>query len=346
MLVQKFPLSYFKTLTTKAFKRLFDEIVKATPLLNDTKYTIATRCNWYLNNIKDFPKCHKCGKQLKQNISAVGKYPKWCSASCKNSDSNFIETCRQSRYKKNNGKWHSDDYPEKVRQGSLRNGHEANWKNPDKMKATKLADYGSSSYVNPNKAKQTRLKQNNGCFCSEHELKMRSLHSKSKTSYKKGQETYFKRTGYRNPGQNPNVMKKSKAPYLFDGRYFRSSWELAKFIYHRDMGDIFDYQPSVTLTYLDQFGKEHHYQPDFIVNGQMQEVKGDQFFKDGKMTLPYRHKSWTDEKYQEVCKLYEAKHKCMIDNNIVILTRKDIQFYLGYVDVVYGKNYMKQFKKI
>ena len=35
---------------------------------------------------------------------------------------------------KNNGKWHSIDYPEKVKQGNIRNGHDPNWRNGEKLK--------------------------------------------------------------------------------------------------------------------------------------------------------------------------------------------------------------------
>lgn len=47
------------------------------------------------------------------------------------------------------------------------------------------------------------------------------------------------------------------------------------------------------------------------------EVKGDQFFKeDGTMQNPYDHTQ--DD-------LYEAKHQCMIDNNVYIFTSNDIK---------------------
>ena len=141
---------------------------------------MTTRCYWYIHNIIEFPKCHKCGKPLVKNIKSTLGYSNWCSTICKNSDQLYIEKCRQTRYKRNGGKWHADDYSDKVKQGTIRNGHSVNWKNPDKMKATKLKNHGSSSYVNPEKAKQTRYKQNGGKFCSDKEIELRKLHNKSK----------------------------------------------------------------------------------------------------------------------------------------------------------------------
>lgn len=340
------PYGYFNIIKTLPFKKLYDEIMQFTPLLVDKKYSMTTRCYWYIHNIIEFPKCHKCGKPLVKNIKSTLGYSNWCSTTCKNSDQLYIEKCRQTRYKRNGGKWHADDYSDKVKQGTIRNGHSANWKNPDKMKATKLKNHGSSSYVNPEKAKQTRYKQNGGKFCSDKEIELRKLHNKSKFTYKRGQQTYFNRTGYFNPGQNPEVIKRTKSSYYYDSLYFRSSWELAKYIYHKDKHDNFQYQPSITLKYLDINGKEHIYHPDFIVNGILQEVKGDQFFKDGKMTLPYRYSTWTDQKYKFMCDLYHAKYKCMIDNNVQILTYNDIRNYLDYIKMIYGKDYLKQFRHI
>jgi hypothetical protein len=55
-------------------------------------------------------------------------------------------------------------------------------------------------------------------------------------------------------------------------------------------------------------GKTWTYFPDFKVNGQYIEIKGDHFFKNGKMICPYRCKNWSDDKYEWICKKFEAKH--------------------------------------
>lgn len=42
------------------------------------------------------------------------------------------------------------------------------------------------------------------------------------------------------------------------------------------------------------------------------------------MINPYRNKNWSDERYNWECEKYEAKHQCMITNNVIILRKKDI----------------------
>ena len=40
----------------------------------------------------------------------------------------------------------------------------------------------------------------------------------------------------------------------------------------------------------------------------------------------------------------EAKHQCMLKNNVSILTSKDYKKYINYVEQTYGKDYLKSFK--
>ena len=67
--------------------------------------------------------------------------------------------------------------------------------------------------------------------------------------------------------------------------------------------------------------------PDFRVGDQYFDLKGDHFFKNGKMINPFRDKSWTDEQYAIECEKYEAKHQCMLKNNVIILTSGIYQFF-------------------
>lgn len=67
------------------------------------------------------------------------------------------------------------------------------------------------------------------------------------------------------------------------------------------------------------------YKPDFIVEGKITEVKGDHFFKNGKMICPWKHKNDTPEKIEWRNGLFEAKHQCMIRNGVIILKQKEFK---------------------
>lgn len=142
------------------------------------------------------------------------------------------------------------------------------------------------------------------------------------TNYKKTAETCLRLYGHRSVWGNPSIHKKcidktielhgSPNPgnkYELDGFKFDSKPELAFYIWLRDNCIDFICKPSISFEYEHE-GKTHRYFPDFIVEGQVVEVKGDHFFKDdGTMCNPFDHSQ------DALC---EAKHQCMLKNNVHI----------------------------
>jgi hypothetical protein len=53
-----------------------------------------------------------------------------------------VEKARITRYLTNNGKWHADDFGNKVKITKINNGHSANWTNIEKRKETLKNNYG------------------------------------------------------------------------------------------------------------------------------------------------------------------------------------------------------------
>ena len=107
------------------------------------------------------------------------------------------------------------------------------------------------------------------------------------------------------------------------------------YIYLTDKSIDFQYKPKICIQYT--YNNEiHYYNPDFIVEGHIIEIKGDHFFKeDGTMCNPYGHS-------QDA--LYEAKHQCMLANDVKILTSNDYKKYIDYVNTTYGKNFLKSLR--
>ena len=106
--------------------------------------------------------------------------------------------------------------------------------------------------------------------------------------------------------------------YDEDGLKFDSKWELAYYRYCKANNFQIERQPIILeFTYNDKVKK---YKPDFRINDQLVEIKGDHFFENHnkklKMICPY-DRSLDD--------LYEAKHQCMLANNVKILTYADLK---------------------
>lgn len=125
--------------------------------------------------------------------------------------------------------------------------------------------------------------------------------------------------------------------YLFDNVTFDSKWELIYYIWLKDNNIQFTYHPDIKLSF--NYNNEiKHYEPDFLVNQKLVEIKGKQFFldKDPNKRMICSYDRTKDD-------LYEAKHQCMIQNNVKIIT--DITEYENYINEKYGLNYLIQFKK-
>ena len=131
--------------------------------------------------------------------------------------------------------------------------------------------------------------------------------------------------------QDPEVRKKAASCYSFDRVEFDSKAELCYYIWLTDNGIEFTYQPNARFKYTFE-GKDHFYHPDFIVEGRYVEIKGDHFFKeDGTM-----RNSWDSS----LDGLYEAKHQCMLQNNVKILNSEDYNMFVSYVANAYGSDFI------
>lgn len=77
------------------------------------------------------------------------------------------------------------------------------------------------------------------------------------------------------PMQNKAVQQ-SRKYYTYDNQLFDSSWELAVYIWHKDYDIPIERLP-IILTYIDSNNVIHKYFPDFRINDDIVEVKGNQY---------------------------------------------------------------------
>lgn len=107
----------------------------------------------------------------------------------------------------------------------------------------------------------------------------------------------------------------------YDKRKFDSNWEIEFYKCCQEKGVT----PEQNFGYLlyECEGRQKRYYPDFKVGETIIEIKGPQFFdkETGNMICPYQR---SDDKE------YEAKHQCMIKNNVVIL--KSLEEIHNYVE--------------
>lgn len=311
------------------------------PMLDDEVIQLKTKAYWIVSGRLTFPTCQACKSStgyLKKNVISLKLgYPKHCCLKCASSDPETVKKINSTCMKHHGTRWamQSEEVREKSQETCLRKYGTSNVSKNEHVKQKKLAttrkNFGNSNLYNRKKAAQT--------------FRGHSKDAKAEIQ-EKLRRTNLKNLGVEYPTQSHEVMCKQRSQLSYDGKYFKSSWELAKYIYHRDQHDDFKYQPSISIPYYDQNGKKHVYHPDFIVNGKIQEVKGDQFFdKDGNMTLPYRKKAWNEARWHEECLKYKAKQQCMLENDVQILRKADVQIHLDYVAATYGSSFLKSLKE-
>lgn len=240
-----------------------------------------------------------------------------------------------------------------------------------KRQETCLKLYGDKNYNNKEQAQQTMLERYGGCYtlnnpvlkekvqrtnleryggispmCSE------EVQKKSKTNYiqnnggigfaselvkSKFKKNYKEKFGVEWSSQNPLVRRKQATKYKYENINFDSKPEIAYYIWLKDNNIDFEFQPNVKFEYLYE-NKLYYYIPDFKVENEYIEIKGLQFFKnyDINETMINPFDRTQDAKY-------EAKHQCMIKNNVKILT--DTKIYENYVKNKYGRTYLDSFKR-
>lgn len=152
----------------------------------------------------------------------------------------------------------------------------------------------------------------------------------SKEVLDKMEATCEERYGVSNFSKSPLFAAFHRKRIFHDNLYFDSNWEVKVYDYLKENNIPFEYAPAISYPY-EYDGRQFTYHPDFIINGKVYEVKGDQFFRINESTgqeemfNPYREQEWSDERYVWECGKYEAKHRCMLRNNVVILRESQIE---------------------
>ena len=186
-LKNKYPKSWGRVLASERCKELLAWLFEKTPLLNNEQYSLATKVWWVEHDLKTFPKCPICGKEMHKNIvSPTRGYFRVCSRECAAADP----------------------------------------KRQEKIASTTFEHYGCRNYFTSEEGKSKReewLKKNG----VENAFQLEEVKNKSKKSRKKNfgyehtmqspekrdlaRANYRKKTGYEHQFFDPEVKKRIKA---------------------------------------------------------------------------------------------------------------------------------------
>lgn len=163
------------------------------------------------------------------------------------------------------------------------------------------------------------------CLCSKCKIKFSKLQKYGNENYQnitKIQDTFMQRYGVKHLMHNREIQKRCGKKIKFDNILFDSGWEIAYYIWLRDNHVSFSYHATM-LKYTENDGKEHRFFPDFVVNGELVELKNEYL----------------------IAKMTAAKMQCIKDNNVRLLSKNDLKEVFEYVKTRYGKDYIKNIRK-
>lgn len=332
------------------YRKLYDEIIHYTPLLNNSHFTFTTRCYWFVNGITAFPICNneKCHNEIRQNVrSFIDGYQRkvtlngqrinekdelYCCAQCAQSSKFTIAKKSKTKMEHFNDPFFNNrDLAKHTTFDRFGANNIMKTEVGKKHLVESIQRHFGSQYISSSQVPEVKdkIKKTNNSKSKEEKQKTSNLLKKHWSSLtrkqkqeirQKARKTYFESTGYEHPSQNPNV-KHGNARYAYDGLVFASSWELIFYIWLKIHNYQFVFQPvDSSIVYYDKKGKKHTYHPDFKIlqdgkkfNAGIYEIKGDNHFdkKTGKMiNISDRSKDY----------IAEAKHQCMLDNGVKIIT--------------------------
>ena len=336
---------------------LLKEIDDYDPKLKDS--SLAEKIKWILEDRHDFPTCKICGEKIEKKIIGISDtYPSTCSKKCKYI---FIKNNVVNKYGVENVSQLNSVKQKKLDTmisnfGSLENAYikrdaktkETISKIPDfyekrnaKLKDIVFNKYGVENVSQLNSVKQKKLDTMISNFGSlenayaERELKTKETINKIPDFYEKRNAKFVKtcleKYGVKNYGNY--IRSKRHYKYELNGYTFDSTDEFAYYLQQLDYKKNIKKSDKTFSFFVNE--KEYHYWPDFEIDGELIEIKGDHFFDGDKMINPF------DESQNQI---YEAKHQCMLDNNVTILKSSEIDS-IEYIERRYTKDFMKLFLK-
>ena len=228
------------------------------------------------------------------------------------------------------------------------NAYSENWRS--KFKETSIRKYGTEF---PQQSDEIKQKMKDTCLSKygvEYVTKTEIMKTKTK-------ETCLRKYGFESCMRNPRIKEKAKeaclqkygvesifqshgcrqhshSKYEYKDKKFDSAPELAYYIWLLDNNVKFEYQPNIKFEYIVD-DKKHYYFPDFKVENDLIEIKGDYFFDGDILIDPYNRNNDN---------IARAKQKIMLENKVIILKEKDYKKYLDYIDNKYGKNFLSSLR--
>ena len=308
-------------------QNLFDEIMSRTSFLEDPNIQFTARLHCLERGLVEQPTCKMCSNPVEW-YGKTNNFRTYCSRKCKNEDKGFWDkvqgTCEERLGVRN--AFQSEVVKQKIREKNKENlGVDYPMQSRIVREKSIMSCRKNMGVDNPSQSEEVKCKKSETTFAHfgvECSFQSPIVRDKPIT-------TCLEKFGVDNFSKSPLFTTFHRKRIFHDNIWFDSGWEVLVYDFLKSNNIAFEYSPSISLSY-EYDGRTWTYHPDFLINGKLYEVKGDHFFRideSGREVMfnPYRKPEWSDERYAWECGKYEAKHQCMLSNNIAILRESDVR---------------------
>ena len=308
-------------------QNLFDEIMSRTSFLEDPNIQFTARLHCLEHGLVEQPTCKMCGNPVEW-YGKTSNFRTYCSRKCQYSDDDFWgdvrRTCKERLGVEN--PFQSESVKERIRERHMENlGVDYPMQSEVVKAKSRKSCIANLGVENPSKSEEVKAKKMATTLSNygvDHPFKSEIVKARS-------MNTCIEHWGCDNFSKSPLFAAFHRKRIFHDSIWFDSSWEVLVYDFLKTNNIQFEYSPSISISY-EYDGREFTYHPDFLVDGTIYEVKGDQFFRideSGREVMynPYRKPEWSDGRYAWECGKFEAKHQCMLRNNVIILRESDVR---------------------
>ena len=209
-----------------------------------------------------------------------------------------------------------------------------------KAEATMISRYGAKCTSQSNILKEKCIKTNQEKYGTDWFISSKKSKEIRKSIFqeKYGVSSYVETKEFKDKARKSKLEKYGNVShinkYFYDNTYFDSGWELKFYIYCKEH-NISIQKSKIYFSYIFN-NEEHYYFPDFILPCGIIEIKGNQFLRNDNTW--YNSLNILDNDKQ-LC-----RYKCAVENNVTILTGKELKPILSWFNNKYDKNYLGRYK--
>ena len=255
----------------------------------------------------------------------------------------------------------TDEIKEQIKQTNLNTYGVDHYSKTDEfkemLKEVSIEQFGEENRFKSDKFKTMREEASMKTYGTKHPMQNKIIQNKVANTNEEryGNPMYLQSDAYKEENMKkygtcyPNFNRRFKySKWGYDCLYFASYWEFCVYLYFTEIEKNHSviYEP-LDIPYYDG-DRIAYYQLDFLIDGRMIEIKGDQYLDDnGDLHFPYKKihgKPMKKKALESRRREWANKNICMKLHNIEVWSSKECLPIIKKVEEYFGKEWLNKFE--